>query len=104
MGFVFVFFFFLDHAIQVFLHSCFYSLSDTKNTITSFYSIRRKIPEVFSDRDERVVNYGAGALYESITINNFSNIRHFFSYLLSNPKLRHNCGNSSLVGGKNCIN
>lgn len=40
-----------DVQLAIFLHSNYYQLEPTKNTIENYYTIRTQVPELFSDRD-----------------------------------------------------
>lgn len=40
-----------DSELALFLHSNYYRLEPTKNTIDTFYTVRTHVPEFFSNRD-----------------------------------------------------
>ncbi len=41
----------VEDRIVIFLHSCYYKLEATKNTIESYFSIRSHATDLFSNRD-----------------------------------------------------
>lgn len=41
----------LDSEYALFLHSNYYRIEPTKNTIEEYYTVRTHLPEFFSDRD-----------------------------------------------------
>lgn len=43
--------FFSDEMIVLFLHSCYYKIEPTKNTIDNYFTIRTTATEIFCDRN-----------------------------------------------------